>query len=129
VQTGFVGGVIHELSVTNAVLEIALDHAGRIPGQKITHIRAIKLKVGEMRDIVDEFMQQYFSYVSRGTLAEGARLDIERVPIVYECSVCTTQYPVTFKQLGNCKCPRCGENKAQLITGREFSIEGIEVAF
>ena len=109
------------------MLEIALDYAGRVPDHKVVRIRSIKLKVGRMRDIVDEYMQQYFLHVSRGTVAEGAHLDIERIPIVFACDACAIEYEVGFQDIGKAKCPGCGENKARIISGREFSVEGIEV--
>jgi hydrogenase nickel incorporation protein HypA/HybF len=126
-RLGRIGGVIHELSVTNAVLEIALDHAARVQGRKVNRVRSIKLKVGCMRDVVDEYMQQYFTYISRGTLAEGASLSIEHVPIVFACDACGATYSVGFLQLGEEKCSGCGGDQATLISGREFSVEGIEV--
>jgi hydrogenase nickel incorporation protein HypA/HybF len=110
-------------------LEIALDHASKISDRKVTRIVSIRIRVGELNGIVDEWMGQYFTYASRGTLAEGARLDTLRLPIIFECSVCGHQFPLTVPELSRPICPRCSGEKAKLISGSGFFIDGIEVAF
>jgi hydrogenase nickel incorporation protein HypA/HybF len=122
------GGHIHELSVTSAILEIALDYAGKIKDKKIKRIVAINIRVGELTGIIDVWMQQYFGYVSRGTLAEGARLEIQHVPITLECKECATEFAATTYEVANAKCPQCGKAQISIKTGREFLVEGIEVA-
>ncbi len=81
-----------------------------------------------MRDVVEDWMQLYFNQVSRGTLAEGARLDIHRTPITLRCKVCATEFAVSMGEVFEAKCPQCGDAQNIINTGREFSVEGIEVA-
>ncbi|MGD8998651.1 MAG: hydrogenase maturation nickel metallochaperone HypA, partial [Anaerolineae bacterium] len=67
---------MHELSVTESLLEIALRHAARAGAARITRLNIV---VGELSSIVDESVQFYWDIVSRGTMAEGAELHFERV--------------------------------------------------
>ena len=76
---------MHELQVTGQILRIALKHC---EGRDVTRIVNIHLRIGELSDLEDEWLQRYFDYLSRGTLAENARLEIERAPIVMRCESC-----------------------------------------
>lgn len=98
-------------------------HAELSESQRVV---AIGLKIGELRDAVDEWMQRYFDYLSRGTIAEGAVLKIEHVPVVARCENCGQTFGVDWKTQ-EIACPQCQGTKAALITGRELSVEDIEV--
>ena len=115
---------MHELQVTERILDIALKHAA---GHDVSKIVRIGLKIGELSDIEDEWIQRYFDYLSRGTLAENAELAIERAPIVLGCQSCDSSFEIQRQQLGSPKCPECGETKCRLISGREYLVKNIEV--
>ena len=121
---------MHELAVTEDVLRIVLKHAESNNARKVVGVR---LRIGELRDIVDEWMQRFFDYVSRGTIAEGAKLKIERSPIVFRCECEKTfAMPIevfreSLKEKGEITCPRCKGINNDLCSGREFDIQGIEV--
>lgn len=119
---------IHELAITSAVLNLALEHAGRIPDRKVKRIVAIRLQIGELRGVVDEWMQRYFDRMSRGTLAEGAQLRVKRVPVTIGCSACAVVFPVAVRELERAQCPACKSAQCRVQTGREFLLDGIEVA-
>ena len=114
---------MHELSVTQSILEIALDHAAR--GQA-TRIVAIDLQIGEMSDFDDEWIQRYFDFVSKGTIAEGAKLSISRVPASMQCDRCSSIFPLD-KSTWNTQCPSCQSKETHLLSGREFRVESLEV--
>ena len=76
---------MHEASITQAMLDLALEHA---QGQRITDVY---LQVGRMSFIVPESVEFYFEYLSRGTMAEGAMLHFETVPIEMTCTDCGRQ--------------------------------------
>ena len=121
---------MHELAVTQHVFNIVLRHAESNGAKKVI---GVNLRIGELRDIVDDWMQKFFDHLSRGTIVEGAKLNIERLPIVFRCE-CGESFPVNFKEfLGGGKgeegitCPHCGGAKAALFSGKEFEIQGIEV--
>lgn len=117
---------MHEMSVTEDVLKIAVRHAEMNgAGQVVT----INLRIGELRDIVDEWMQRFFDYLSGDTIAAGAVLRIERLPIRFSCD-CGETFPVTHKSMLEDKtipCPRCQREDTVLFSGREFEIQSIEV--
>ncbi|KUG05068.1 hypothetical protein ASZ90_017557 [hydrocarbon metagenome] len=71
-------------------------------------------------------MQRYFDYASRGTIAEGATLEIERIPVLARCDNCHESFGVNW-WTPDIYCTRCGGTRLSLLSGREFSIEEIEV--
>lgn len=114
---------MHELSVTQSILEIALDHARR---NRATKIVEIHLQIGEITDFDDEWMQRYFDFVSKGTIAEGAKLRISRNPAKLQCLACSFIFPLD-RSTWDSQCPSCLSKDTQLISGREFRIEALEV--
>jgi hydrogenase nickel incorporation protein HypA/HybF len=115
---------MHELQVTERILEVALDHASR---HEVARIVAIHLRIGELSDLEDQWIQHYFDYLSRGTLAENARLKIERAPIVMDCDSCACSFEVKRAGLREAECPECGESRCRLVSGREYFVKTMEV--
>jgi hydrogenase nickel incorporation protein HypA/HybF len=115
---------MHELQVTERILDIVLKHAA---GQDVSRIVTIRLRIGELTDLEDEWIQRYFDYLSRGTIAEKAKLAIQRAPIVLECESCSRRFEVGRGELGAAACPECEESECRLVSGREYLIENIEV--
>ncbi len=112
---------MHELSVTQSMLDLALEYAGRASAKRIPHINLV---IGELSGIVDESVQFYFDFVSKGTLAEGAQLAFERQPARFRCRACGHEFAL---QDGNWACPACQALGGEFIAGREFYMESIEV--
>ncbi len=112
---------MHELAVTQSMLDLALEYAGRAGAQRITRINLV---VGELSGIVDDCVQFYFDFVSKGTLAEGARLVFEWQPARLRCRACGHEFAL---QDGNWACPVCQAQGGEIIAGREFYMESIEV--
>jgi hydrogenase nickel incorporation protein HypA/HybF len=115
---------MHELQVTKRILDIALQHA---EGHQVRRIAVIHLRIGALSDLEDEWLQRYFDYLSRGTLAERARLAIERMPIVVRCSGCATSFEVEKPALDAAACPACGGSRCELVSGKEYVVANMEV--
>lgn len=115
---------MHELPVTESILKIVLAHAEK---NDVRRVMTIHLQAGRLSDLEDEWIQRYFDYLSRGTPAEGAKLQIERTPIRLECSACAASYTVETAGELNTPCPECGQKDSRLISGREYYIKSIEV--
>jgi hydrogenase nickel incorporation protein HypA/HybF len=112
---------MHELSVTQSLLEIALCHAERASAQRITRLNMV---IGELASIVDNSVQFYWDIVSRDTIAEGADLHFERVPGVLRCTACGHTFPLDGRDYA---CPACDEKQVAAAGGDEFWLESIEV--
>jgi hydrogenase nickel incorporation protein HypA/HybF len=115
---------MHELPITEGILKIVLKHAELNNVQKVM---SIHLQVGKLSDLEDEWIQRYFDYLSKGTVAEGAKLKIERMPVMVQCDACSNSYEAEVAKLGDLVCPGCGEKGGTLLSGREYHIKEMEV--
>ena len=116
---------MHELSVTESILNIVLKHAQTNKAEKVL---AIGLRIGELSELVGECIQHYFDYLSKGTIAEGAKLDIERSPIIFQCSECQDTFQVSLSDTKDFACPQCHGVKVTMKSGREFYIKDITIS-
>ena len=116
--------IMHELPVTESILRIVLRHAEEARAVKVIRV---SLRIGELSDVVDEWVQRYFDYLSRNTIAEGAVLRIERSPVVFRCPACAKDFPFDVKRIEDVTCPDCGGNSVEFVSGREFYVKNIEV--
>ena len=112
---------MHELAVTESLLEIALRHAREADAERITRLNVV---IGELSSIVDESVQFYWDIVSEGTLAEGAELHFERVEGALRCLDCGHTFPLRGKDF---VCPKCGASRVSAVGGDEFRLESIEI--
>ena len=115
---------MHELQVTERILDVVLKHAS---GHDVSKIAVIHLRIGELSDLEDEWLQRYFDYLSKDTLAANARLEIEKAPIVMRCESCASSMEVKKDELQKIVCADCGESRFRLVSGREYFVKNIEV--
>ncbi|MBN1135564.1 MAG: hydrogenase maturation nickel metallochaperone HypA [Anaerolineae bacterium] len=113
---------MHELPVTQSILEIALRHAKRAGAGRIL---AINLTIGDLTGFVDDSIQFYFDYLSKETSADGARLAIERIAARVRCQQCGAEYAPPGGRIWTC--PQCQAQGGEVIAGTEFYVASIEV--
>jgi hydrogenase nickel incorporation protein HypA/HybF len=121
---------MHEMAVTQAMLDMALEHA---QGRRITDVY---LQVGRMSAIVPDSVEVFFEYLSEGTLAEGAELHFDIVPMEMTCSACERtldleaweeERPHIIMQKAFAEgCP-CGSKDLRVSNGVSFGLVSIEV--
>jgi hydrogenase nickel incorporation protein HypA/HybF len=114
---------MHELPVTRSILEIVLRHAA---ANRVTAIRSVELVIGGLSDLEAEWLQRYFDHLSRGTVAQGARLQVRRSPLTFSCDACARRFEVDRNELDDARCPVCGAREAALIGGTGYRVESME---
>ena len=112
---------MHELAITEGIIEAAVPEAERAGAKKILEIR---LKIGELSGVLPECIQEYFNIASRGTIAEGARLKVEKIPITIECRNCGFTGEIKKTRI---HCPECDSSDFALKSGREYFVDSLEV--
>ena len=112
---------MHELSVTQGILKICKEEQEKNNFKKI---REIRIKVGELTGLVPNGRDYYFDIISKDTVAEGAQLIIDKLPIVISCEDCSYQGEI---KKGQYMCPKCNSYKIKIINGREFYVDSLEV--
>ena len=112
---------MHELSVTESLLKIAVHHAEEAKAQRVTDLHIV---IGDLASMVDDSIQFYWEIIAKGTIAEQATLHFRRLPAELQCNTCAEKYHPTAKEL---ICPTCGGVGARIIKGEEFFLESIDV--
>ena len=114
---------MHELAVTQSILEAVLENAERHGAQRVVSVR---LQKGELNDYVDETLRWLFATLAEGTAAEKAELIVESLPIRMRCGECGQEFTVPREKF-EAICPGCHSTNVELIAGREFMLSSIEI--
>jgi len=112
---------MHELYATQAILEKALEKAAEESAQRITDLHLV---IGEISTYSNDSVQFYWDEISKGTIAEGARLHFRQVSAEMQCMACFTKYHPAD---GEIRCPSCGSSGARILAGEEFYMEALDV--
>jgi hydrogenase nickel incorporation protein HypA/HybF len=112
---------VHEMGIAQNILEIAVEAASK---EGATRITRIDLVAGELRGLVPMQLTFCFSIVAKDTIASGAYLNVEEVPVTAHCQDCSEDFAVKeYEYL----CPKCGSVKIQVTGGTELRVKDIEV--
>jgi hydrogenase nickel incorporation protein HypA/HybF len=109
---------MHELSIAEAVVDIALRHSD---GRSVS---AVELKVGHLRQVVPSALEFAFELVAEGTPLEGAELRMEEVPATGSCGTCGEETPLPDFPL---TCRHCGGFDVEVRQGEELLVDSLEL--
>ena len=116
---------MHELSVTQSILDIALKNAGT------RKVKQINLVIGQFSSIVDDSVQFYWEFISKDTAAEGSLLHFERILGEMTCQNCGHAFRPeddAFRPTDETfDCPSCSSPFVKITKGEEFQVDSIDV--
>jgi hydrogenase nickel incorporation protein HypA/HybF len=112
---------MHEVSLLQDLVELVAAEARKQP---FTRVHVIRLKLGILGHAEPDALQFCFDAVTSGTIADGARLEIEMVPALGLCVHCrlTTKLQERFTA-----CPGCGGVPLRIVAGDEMRLAELEV--
>jgi hydrogenase nickel incorporation protein HypA/HybF len=112
---------MHELSLCEGILQV-LNEQAQVQGY--ARVKTVWLEIGALAGVEREAMRFGFEVITRGTVAEGARLEIIAVPGRAWCMPCGRTVGV---QQRFDPCPECGAYQLQVSGGDELRIKELEV--
>ena len=112
---------MHELPITQSILNIALSEAKKNNAAKVTKI---KIALGVMCGMVPECIQEYFNLISEDTIAYKAELVFRKIPVTFRCAECGEEFSCDRIRF---RCDKCGSNRVKMLSGREFYVESIDI--
>jgi len=112
---------VHEMSLCEGVLQVLQDNAA---SQQFSRVKTVWLEVGPFAGVEVDALRFCFDVVCRGTLAEGAALEVIEPPGQGWCMQCSET--VSIQQRFD-PCPRCGGYQLQTTGGDELRIKELEV--
>ena len=113
--------IMHEFAIMESTLEIAAERAHL---ENAAAIDVIRLRIGLLSGVVPEALELAFETLKIGTLAEHGKLEIERVPAIFKCSVCGLEIKRNSMEF---VCPDCGSVLALCDGGSELELSQMEV--
>jgi len=112
---------MHELTVTENIVNIALAKAGEAQANKVVRINLV---IGELSGFVPDCIQFYFDALSKDTIAERAALHFESVQAQLRCRNCSAVFQPEDTVWS---CPQCHGRSVEIHKGRELYIDSLEV--
>lgn len=111
---------MHELKIAEELSVIVIDAALNKNLSKITRVNII---FGQLIQIVPDIFEFAFRESVRDSVAEGAELNIEIVPVKMKCVGCGNIFRVKENLFA---CNICGSADLVIIHGKELFIKSIE---
>jgi hydrogenase nickel incorporation protein HypA/HybF len=112
---------MHELSITESLLNTASDYARKNNAKKVT---VLNLVIGELSGIVDESIQFYWNMISENSICERSILHFEKRKAIMICLSCQKEFELAGELS---PCPSCSSMDLKFLTGNEFLLESIEI--
>lgn len=108
---------MHEMSLTESLVELIENEREK---QGFSRVHAVKVTVGALGHVEPDAVRFCFDAVSRGTIVEGARLDIRIVPGDAWCLDCAKAVRVADRMA---VCPECGHQHLQVTGGDDLRLD------
>lgn len=113
---------MHEMSLAEGVLGVVADAV--LANQPCT-VRTVRLEIGALAAVELDALRFAFEVVKRGSVAEGAMLDIVQVPGSAWCMQCSRSVAIADR---TDPCPECGSWQLQVTGGGEMRVMELELA-
>jgi hydrogenase nickel incorporation protein HypA/HybF len=113
---------MHELAIAESIAGVVEARATECHA---THVKSVRLRVGDASGIVADSLTFCFEMVASQTpLLAGATLVIDRVAHRAWCRTCTAEFPV---QDYVAQCPACGDWSERVVSGTELQVLEMEI--
>jgi len=112
---------MHEMSLCEDMVQLIGEQA-RLQGFR--KVRTVRLEIGKLSCVEPEALRFAFEAVTRGTLCEGARLEIDEADGAAWCAQC--RQTVAVRQRFD-TCPECGHGPLEIKAGDAMRIGELEV--
>jgi hydrogenase nickel incorporation protein HypA/HybF len=112
---------MHEMTLAESVLQI-IEDASRTG--EFRRVRTVVLEIGTLSAVEPDAMRFCFEDVTRGSMAEGAKLEIVEIPGAGRCEACGTTLQLR-EPYG--LCPECGSPRIEIVSGNKMRVKDLLV--
>ena len=112
---------MHEMSLAENMLQIIEDAAHN---QGFTRVKTVWLEIGQLACVEQESLRFGFDVVTRGSVAEQARLEIIEIAGQGRCKKCASDMALAALYEA---CPNCGGYEIQVTGGDQMRVKELEV--
>ncbi len=108
---------MHEMGITRNIVSIVAEHA------KAQKVRRVKLEVGKLSAVMPDALKFCFDVIAKGTVLEGATLEIVEVVGKAKCRQCNADVEL-HDLVTACT---CGSRDLERLSGEELNIKEMEL--
>ncbi len=112
---------MHEVAVCESILDVLREQAGKAGAGRVLSVR---LRIGEMSGVAEDSLRFAFEIVAKDTLADGADLIIDNVPLTARCRSCGLEFRIVGYAFS---CMRCDSPEIDVVSGRELLVTEIDM--
>lgn len=112
---------MHELSLACSLIEEAEKV---LEAEKASRATRVTVGIGKLSGVELDAFEFAFPMAAKGSRLEAAELIIHDLPIRVRCKACEKESNPDFPC---CVCAVCGSKDIELLGGREFNIESMEI--
>ncbi|MBN3033514.1 MAG: hydrogenase maturation nickel metallochaperone HypA [Candidatus Saganbacteria bacterium] len=111
------------MALARDVLRKIEEEWSRVAGRG-SRVKYVKVQLGESRFTHMEELKELLADISKGTIAEGAKVEFEISKVRSACADCGTEFKPGEKM--NLNCEKCGSGNIQLTGGNELIIKAVK---
>ncbi len=112
---------MHELSICRRIMDIVLEHVAAHP---CIRVKKVVLEIGQLVAVEQSALIQSFQLLTKGTIAENAKLEINDMAGQGVCESCGKT--VHLSQYYDA-CSACGSYSLTVIQGEVLRVQSMEV--
>lgn len=120
---------MHEASLAQGLLKLVEESVrswnGAHPDSPAKRVTSLRLSLGLVSCVEEQTFRGCFELIAEGTVAEGARLDIEREPLPCTCRDCQTAFTLTERRF---VCPACQGRNLDFVGGHALTLLDLEAS-
>jgi len=110
---------MHELSICQALLTQVSEIAA---SKGAVSVQEINIDIGVLSGVEPELLSRAFEVACQDTIALGAKLIVNKIPVVIRCRVCEQ---LSETRPNNLSCPACGDWRSVIVQGDELQLRNI----
>jgi hydrogenase nickel incorporation protein HypA/HybF len=111
---------MHEIRIAEELSAIVLRVAGN---ENLSKVSMVNISFGTMIQVVPDIFERAFRECVRDSLADGAELSVEILPVKIRCNSCREEMGLEAMDF---RCNLCGSADLEIIQGKEMFVKSIE---
>jgi hydrogenase nickel incorporation protein HypA/HybF len=114
---------MHEVSIALSLIDVVSDECRK---GGYSRVELIHVRIGRASGVMPDALIFAFDAIKGDSVAGGASLGIEEVPVGGLCADCNGSFTVEEEYV--LSCPLCGGSSFRITAGREMDIVDMEVS-
>jgi hydrogenase nickel incorporation protein HypA/HybF len=113
---------MHEYGIAQEMLKVAFEYAEKHHASRITQF---DIEMSATADESQDSLRFYFEELTRGTIAQGARVEIVIIPVRAKCLDCGNEFDWQVQDAA--ACPQCSGARLSVSRADDFRLVSISV--